>query len=446
MNEGWKRWEGQVVDGKFPLLRFLGGSKGSGVFLVDTSAGGGPQTAIKLVPAASVEVNEQLRQWKVAADLDHPNVVRVLGSGQCELGGAEFLYVLTESAEEDLSQILPERALTAEEARQVLDAVLKGLAYIHGKGLVHGRVKPSNILAAGDVVKLSSDSVRVAGEVKRGQEEKSVYDAPEAGTGNLGPSADIWSLGVTLVEMLTQRLPVQDSERERELLPAGIPQPFQEIAWRCLQVDPGKRWTAAQIAVRLEGKTEVRGPHPPQRESAARAGKPAAAPVPSDRGDETRSAKWPYALAIVVAVAVLVLLFARPKSPSSQTPAKPSSSASSEAAEPATSSIAQSEQTAFEGRVATRVIPEIRPSALHTIRGRIKIQVKLDVDETGNVTQAHLKSSGPSQYFARQSLEAARQWKFKPARANGRAITSQWVVQFILTRRAINDSAILVKP
>ena len=317
MNDSWKQWEGQVVNGKFPLQRFLGGSEHGGVFLVDESAGGKPQTAIKLVPAASVDANDQLRQWKAAADLDHPNVIRLFEAGRCELVGTDFLYVLTEYAEEDLSQILPQRALTDEETRQVLDAVLKGLAYIHGKGLVHGRVKPSNILAAGDVVKISSDSLRAAGEVARRPVEESVYDAPETATGPLGPSADVWSLGVTLVEGLTQRLPVLDSAQGRELtLPAGIPEPFQEIARHCLQIDPGSRWTVGEIVARLEtGKAEARRPQALQSEPAAQAGREAGATALSAAGDQKKSAKWLYALAFVAVVVVGAILMLKPKPP-----------------------------------------------------------------------------------------------------------------------------------
>ena len=467
MNDSWKRWEGQLVNGEFPLLRFLGGSEHSSVFLVDKSVGGKPQVAIKLIPATSVDANDQLREWKVAADLDHPNVIRVFESGRCELGGADFLYVLTEYAEEDLSQILPQRALTDEETRQVLAAVLKALAYIHGKGLVHGRVKPSNILAAGDMVKMSSDSLRSAGEGKRQQREKSVYDAPETASGQLGPSADVWSLGVTLVEVLTQRLPVLDSVQGRELtLPAGIPEPFREMARRCLQVDPGSRWTVAEIAARLAGKAEARRPQTLQGEPAAQAGREAAATPSSDAGDQKKSAKWPYALALVAVMVVAAVLILKPKPPVSPSeaptgvsalhPASPDVAGSAGGSPEASAASAQAEpeetsdqggtdemltKAGGRGGVVTRVIPRVSPGARHTITGKIRVLVKVNVDAAGNVTQARLQSAGPSKYFARLALEAARGWKFKPVLANGQAIASEWVVRFGFSRRRIEGSA-----
>lgn len=466
MNDSWKRWEGQLINGKFPLLRFLGGSEHSSVFLVDKRVGGKPQTAIKLVPATAVDANDQLYQWKLAGDLDHPNVIRVFESGRCQLGGTDLLYVLTEYAEEDLSQILPQRALTDRETRQVLDAVLKGLAYIHGKGLVHGRVKPSNILAAGDVVKLSSDSLCAFGKAKRRNGKKSAYDAPEAATGGLGPSADVWSLGVTLVEVLTQRLPVLDSAQGKEAtLPAGMLEPFQEIARRCLQVDPGSRWTVAEIVARLEpGKVEARRPQGRQGEPGAQAGRKAPATPSLEAGEQKKSAKWLYALALAVVVAVAALIL-KPKpqmpasSPGSRTgistpheeaaPARgateaPTASAQSEPEEAASDQGSNDEmvtKAGARGGVVTRVVPRVSPGARRTIRGKIRVLVKVNVDAAGNVTEARLQSAGPSKYFARLALEAARGWQFKPALANGRAVASEWVVRFYFSRRRTEGSA-----
>ena len=443
MSDSWKQWESQVVNGRFTLLRFLGESERSGVFLVDKSEGGKSQTVVELVAAASVDANDQLRQWKAAADLDHPNVIRVFESGRCELGGVDFLYVQTEYAEEDLSQILPQRTLTEGETRQVLDAVLKGLAYIHGKGLVHGRVKPSNILAAGDVVKMSSDSLRAVGEVARQRGEKSVYDAPETGTGPLGPSADVWSLGVTLAEVLTQRMPVLESAQGREwTLPTGMPEPFQEIARHCLQVDPGNRWTVAQIAARLEtGKEEARSPQALQNKPAAKGGREAATAL-SAAGDQKTPAKWPYALAFV-AVVVAAILMLRPK-----TPPVPSSGAQTEVSalhQEASAGEDHGEEPPAKaergGDIVRRVMPQVSSGARRTITGTIRVLVKVDVDAAGNVAKARLQTAGPSQYFARLALEAARDWKFKPLMANGQAVASEWVVRFGFSRRGTESSA-----
>src|SRR5260370_40910168 len=69
------------------------------------------------------------------------------------------LYVVMEYAEENLSQILPQRSLTESEVRDMLGPVLDALVFLHGKGLVHSRIKPSNILATADQLKLSTEAL-----------------------------------------------------------------------------------------------------------------------------------------------------------------------------------------------------------------------------------------------------------------------------------------------
>ena len=69
-----------------------------------------------------------------------------------------------EYAEQTLSQILARRALTPDEVREMLLPTLNALAFLHGKSLVQGQLKPSNILAVDDQLKLASDTVRPAGE------------------------------------------------------------------------------------------------------------------------------------------------------------------------------------------------------------------------------------------------------------------------------------------
>src|SRR4030088_1603282 len=182
MSEAWKRWEGRTVDGRFPLQRYLGGSGHSAVFLTVTQPRGddSEKAAIKLIPAGAGDANHQFLRWKATSELTHPNLIRIFEAGRGELDGMELLYVVMEYAEENLSQILPERALTAEEARSMLPPVLRALRLVHDKGFVHGHIQPSNILAVGDQVKLSSDALSMAGE-RSGGRRGTVASAPPKG-------------------------------------------------------------------------------------------------------------------------------------------------------------------------------------------------------------------------------------------------------------------------
>jgi TonB family protein len=71
---------------------------------------------------------------------------------------------------------------------------------------------------------------------------------------------------------------------------------------------------------------------------------------------------------------------------------------------------------------------------LRTVQGRLKIRIKLTVDSSGNVVLAKFDSRGPSKYFAERTLEAARQWKFKPPQVDGRGVPSEWILRFEFTR------------
>jgi len=471
MSETWKRWEGRTVEGRFPLQSYLGGSDHSAVFLtlIQRGAGDSRKAAIKLIPAGPADAEQQLLRWNSARELNHLNLIRVFEAGRCELDGTKLLYVVEEFAEEDLSQVLPERALTAEEARAMLPPVLRALQCVHDKGFAHGRIQPSNILAIGDQVKLSSDVLGAPGE-RPSVRKTSAYDPPEAATGAISTAADVWQLGMTLVEVLTQRLPVWDRTRpSAPEVPAAVPEPFREIAGRCLQVDAGKRSTIAELSDRLGA--ERPGPTSAQTEKAAS--------TPVLAGRQKASAKWPYVLGLAAVVAGAFFWIARPKPanppaeiPSTQaqqgaaaensqsTPAPRQTTPTPSAAVPGE---AKAGDTKVEGAmpeaggdekasanaesvsgVLQRVMPQVSPGARRTIQGKIKVRVKVKVDAAGNVEAVELESGGPSKYFSRLALEAARDWKFSPAPA-GEQSASEWRLTFAFSRARTEVSAVRAK-
>src|SRR6267143_727384 len=67
MSHAWKQWEGQVANGEFPLLRYLGGSEHSAVFLTEFHEGERLlKAAIKLIPAPQENGEFQLSRWRLA--------------------------------------------------------------------------------------------------------------------------------------------------------------------------------------------------------------------------------------------------------------------------------------------------------------------------------------------------------------------------------------------
>ncbi|HXJ13048.1 MAG TPA: protein kinase [Candidatus Limnocylindrales bacterium] len=252
MSEQWKKWEGQPVDGKFVLGPCLASTEFNAVFLTELPEPPGQKAVLKLVAAGSPAAEAQLGFWKRAAHLTHPNLLTIFDAGRCHLEDVSFIYVVMEYAEENLGEILPQRALTPEEVRDVLDPALDVLVYLHGKGLVHGHVKPSNILATHDRLKLSSDSVFPIGEQRQLLRGRDIYDAPEMQSAPVSAKEDVWSLGVTLVEALTQHPPVVSSEQSADpVVPRELPDLFLVLAKHALRRDPHHRWSIAEIAARL---------------------------------------------------------------------------------------------------------------------------------------------------------------------------------------------------
>ena len=251
MSDVWNQCEGQVIDNKFRLRQYLGGTDDSAVFLTQLADPKSQRAAIKFIPAGP-NAELQLSLWRRVMQLAHPNLLRIFEIGRCRLSNRDRLYVVMEYADEDLSQILPQRSLTASEARDMLEPVLDALVFLHGRGLVHSRIKPSNILATADKLKLSSDTLFPIGESRKSSGKFDVHDAPETAASPLSPAADVWSLGMTLVETLTQHAPTsQPGSQADPLVPDTLPQPLLDIARHALRGDPRRRWTIPEIAARL---------------------------------------------------------------------------------------------------------------------------------------------------------------------------------------------------
>ena len=443
MNETWKRWEGRTVDGRFPLQSYLGGSDHSAVFLTiqRNVAGNSEKAAIKLI-SSGADSEKQLQRWRSARDLNHPNLIRILDAGRCKLDGTKLLYVVEECAEENLAQILPERALTAEETRGMLPPILRALHFVHSKGLLHGHIQPSNILAVGEEVKLSSDALSAPGENGGGAITRSSYAAPEVASGMRSTAGDVWQLGIALLEVLTQRGPGISGERSKmPEIPASVPEPFREIAGRCLQIEPGKRWTIADILERLGEKRPEARPAPA---SAPVERASSAAAVSSPR---KVSAKWSYLLVLAALLALAFIFIPRPKpsSPSSSEVSTPTQRGTAERApaqqEPTQAAAANPDS---QSGVVQRVVPAISQSARHSIHGTIQVRVSVKVDAAGHVEVAELESSRASKYFKGVALDAARDWKFVPARA-GESDAREWKLQFAFSRAQTEATALPAK-
>ncbi len=445
-SELWKNWEGRVVDEKFPLRQWLGGSDHSAVFLTERTGAAPQKAVIKLIRAESGSDSNsnsnddtQLSRWASAAKLSHAHLIRLFECGRSAIDGTPLLYVVMEFAEENLAEILPLRALSPAEVSEMLRPTAESLAYLHDSGFAHGSIKPSNIMAVDNQLKISADSLRKIGE--HDNREPTPYDAPEVATAGVSPAADMWSLGVTLVAVMTQKEMRIDSQGGWARIPYKIPQPFYGIAQLCLRFDPRERCTAGDILSQLQKQT-LQG-HAPVAKGI------------EEHLTQRRPKTW-IVIPIVVAGLLLVawvgskFVAHQPSVPAAEshstssppraeTPAAQPPAPFSENKKPAQKGIVR-------GSILRQVQPNISRSAQNTITGHVKVSVHVSVDASGNVTQAKFVSAGPSKFFAERALEAARQWKFTPPQVDGQPAASEWILRFQFGRANIQVFPSETKP
>jgi Protein kinase domain len=436
MNDNWKQFEGKVVDGKFRLQKYVGHSDHSMVFLTEREGQAPQKAAIKLIVSDGADA--ELAQWKLASTLSHPHLLQIFETGRCQMGNSNLLYAVMEFAEESLADIPADRRLSSSEAEAFLPPVLSALSYLHGQKLVHGHIKPSNIMAAADQVKLSTDSVRAQNPIKREPDQSrvtSTYDPPEAANGMIIPASDVWSLGMTLSEV--------------SVLPDDASDPYVEMIGHLLNPNPQRRWTVGTVSswlTRTPGETRAQEQKPEESDG--------------------RSRKWLLVAAVVLVAVVLGYFGLRGQHPrTSGAPPEPAQAqvASPVAVEPPRAEPAPAPTTTaakpappapvkatkvqltglVPGAVQKKVLPNVPRSARRTIQGHIRVAARVTVDPTGDVSAVNLDDPGPSQYFARLSRESAQGWKFSPSQSSA---PRAWVLRFVFSRQGTDAKPEQVNP
>jgi hypothetical protein len=423
MTEDWTKWESLVINGTYPLRRFLARSDHSVVFLTEYPKNTTADAVIKLIPADPAASEAQLAHWKAASAQSHPHLIRLFDVGRCKIGGHPLLFVVMEYAEQTLAQILPRRALTFEEVQELLPPTLDALAFLHGSGLVHGRLKPPNFLVVNDQLKLASDWV-----------------SPAESKDGMTPAGDIRAFGATLVEALTQNPP--DEKAVAVPLPDTVPSAFADMLRRCLSANPADRPTISGLDAQLTGAPPLNHSQPSIEAATSRiAAAPPPTPVPFGRFATSlptlpgRPMPRNRALlpAIAAALALLATVWAGSRLFHGHPPAPPPalSTTAPEPLPPApVAAAASSSPLPAPPAVVHQEMPDVSRRARASIRGTIKVSVRVTADRSGKVIAQALENRGSSRYFARVAAEAAKKWRFAPDSQDSR----RWLLQFEFTR------------
>jgi hypothetical protein len=212
------------------------------------------------------ELTRFLAEAETAAGLHHTNIVQIYEVGEME-GAPFFSMEYVESG--SLADRLRTGPIAEQESAKLLISVARALHFAHRNGVVHRDMKPANILLDPEGVpkvadfgiakRLTANSALTLSGAVIGTP---TYMAPEQAKGtsrDVGASADVYSLGAILYEMLTGRPPFlpEDSETaltvrvitEDAVSPAfyrpGIPRDLETICLKCLEKAPRDRYESA---------------------------------------------------------------------------------------------------------------------------------------------------------------------------------------------------------
>jgi serine/threonine protein kinase len=213
----------------------------------------GRAVALKLLPRKRSGdrrwVDQFRRSAQILAQISHPNIVPVYGVGT--YAGREFLAMMFVPGGKSL-----DRAYPAPQSEAALAGLLKAaadvaraLAFVHEQGLVHGDVKPSNLLVApnGHAYLIDFDFATKRGERRRTglEEDRSsgfLPPVPPDEQAQFDHRVDVYGLGATLFCVLTGSPPRGERGPSIDAVRSDLPKPVCALIQRCLSTDPRTRF------------------------------------------------------------------------------------------------------------------------------------------------------------------------------------------------------------
>lgn len=259
--------------GDFDIVRFLARGGGGEVYLAQQRSLGGRRVALKILSSAGLtpkNAERFLREVRLVSSLHHPNLVTVYDCGE-DLDRGHVYYTMRLIEGPTMSDVLASLSEAGGEAsadirmtlvRRILE-VARALAALHSCGLVHGDVKPSNVLLEKGLASRPWENPAVVidfGLVRRTEQPLSTvwatptYAAPELlMLKPIDARADVYSLGLALHDLLAARTPEHrfssgsgEIETLRELAPE-VDFDLEAVVARATERDPALRYANAEL-------------------------------------------------------------------------------------------------------------------------------------------------------------------------------------------------------
>lgn len=269
---------GTLIAERYRIVRLIGrGGMASVYEAADTAL---PRRVALKVFRPELADGDELRRHEaevgMLAGLNHPGLVTLFDAVTDERGAAVLVLELVDGT--DLREVMDARTLPRPEVASIGAIVAEALAYSHGTGIIHRDVKPANILVprrvgghTGSPAKLADFGIARLVDDTRVTAIGSIigtaqYLSPEQALGgDVGPSTDVYSLGLVLIEALGGARPFAGTGVESVAarlandpeLPEGLPADWVELLQGMTAREADRRLPAAEAARALRRLADV---------------------------------------------------------------------------------------------------------------------------------------------------------------------------------------------